>query len=147
MSPRHLSGSLSIIAALVNNRPPWAIPFRANIVDVRDVADAHVRALTLGADAGRYLLVGGDLDMMEMANVCRRRYPDRRWPRRRLPYALCLVLALFHPKVSLSRARTYLRLQCSFDASPAEGDLAMRFRPPEQSVIDSVESILSRGWT
>ena len=61
LSPRHLRGSLSIIMMLVNRELPVLLPMQISIVDVRDVAEAHVRALTMGEDGGRYLTVAGEM--------------------------------------------------------------------------------------
>jgi len=61
MSEIHLRGSLSFLNALVKRKVPLLIPIQINIVDVRDVAEAHVRALTMGQNAGRYLTVSGDM--------------------------------------------------------------------------------------
>ena len=47
LSKIHLRGSLSFLNALVQRKIPLLIPIQINIVDVRDVAEAHVRALTL----------------------------------------------------------------------------------------------------
>ncbi|MDP6585963.1 MAG: SDR family NAD(P)-dependent oxidoreductase, partial [Anaerolineales bacterium] len=48
ISKRHLAGSLGYVEALVKRSLPKSMPVHINIVDVRDVAEAHVRALTDG---------------------------------------------------------------------------------------------------
>ena len=45
MSPRHLRGSLALLMAMVRRDVPLNLPMQVSIVDVRDVAEAHVRAL------------------------------------------------------------------------------------------------------
>ena len=40
-----------------------------NIVDVRDVAKAHVKALTMGPDGGRYIVYNESLWMPEIAKL------------------------------------------------------------------------------
>ena len=52
LSKIHLRGSLSFLNALVQRKIPLLIPIQINIVDVRDVAEAHVRALTMGQNTG-----------------------------------------------------------------------------------------------
>ncbi len=146
MSRRHLGGSLSYIEALVKRALPKSLPVHINIVDVRDVAEAHVRALDGGVDGGRYLVVGGDMWMSDVADVLRRNYPQRKWPRGTLPYTICLLAALFHPKMSVKWARAHLRHHCTFDATPAKDEMGMSFRGPEQAIIDSIPPILDNGW-
>ncbi len=146
MTRRHLRGSLSFIVALINRNPPMVIPLHVNVVDVRDVAEAHVRALTGGQPGGRYLVVGGHAWMRDIAKILEDEFPDRKWPRRQIPYSLALLASLFHPKITVSWARAHLRKQSFFDASPAERELGMEWRPIEESIIDTVHPILENDW-
>ncbi|PXF20690.1 MAG: hypothetical protein CXX71_05345 [Methanobacteriota archaeon] len=146
MTQRHLRGSLSYIVALIERSPPLLLPLHVNIVDVRDVAEAHVRALTGGQPGGRYLVVGGHAWFRDIAKVLEDEFPDRKWPRRLIPYRLALLAALFHPKITVSWAKAHLRKQSFFDASPAERELGMEWRPIEQSIIDTVRPILENDW-
>jgi len=146
MSKRHLSGSLGYVEALVKRTLPKSMPIHINIVDVRDVAEAHVRALAEGEDGGRYLVVGGDLWMKDVADILRDAYPKRKWAKGVLPYSLCLVAAFFHPKISVKWAKTHLRHHCTYDATPAMNDLKMKFRPLQEAIIESVPPMLENKW-
>ena len=146
MSKRHLSGSLGYIEAFVKRTLPKSMPIHINIVDVRDVAEAHVRALDYGNDSGRYLVVGGDMWMKDVADVLRGAYPERKWAKGVLPYSICLVAAFFHPKISIKWAKTHLRHHCTYDASPAMNDLKMEFRDIDESIIDSVPPLIEHNW-
>ena len=79
MSPRHLRGSLAILMAIVRREVPLNLPMQINIVDVRDVAEAHVRALTEGEDMGRYLTVSGEMMMNDIAKSLKIAHPERKW--------------------------------------------------------------------
>lgn len=146
MSPRHLAGSLSYVEALVKRTLPKSLPSHINVVDVRDVAEAHVRALAGGENKGRYLVIGGNLWMKDIADILREAYPHRKWPKGVLPYWVCLIIAVFHPKLTLKWARNHLRKTSTFDATPAENELGMTFRPLTESIIDSVPPMLDNNW-
>jgi nucleoside-diphosphate-sugar epimerase len=146
LSKRHLGGSLSYIEALYKRTMPKSLPVHINIVDVRDVAESHVRALTEGKDCGRYLVIGGDMWMKDVADILRGAYPERKWPKGVLPYSVCLIAALFHPKISIKWARSSLKRHCTFDAAPAIQELNMTFRQPSESIIDSIPPIKDNGW-
>ena len=84
------------------------------IVDVRDVADLHVRAMTDPAAKGeRFLAVAGDfISVREIAAVLKTRLGPAagRVPTRQVPDWLVRVVALFHPRrdkscLSLARSR------------------------------------------
>ena len=146
LSRRHLRGSVSFVMTLLRREIPMVVPMHVSIVDVRDVAEAHVRALTMGEDGGRYLAVSGQMWFKEIAGALKTAHPDLRIPTRQLPYSLSLLVSLFHPRISLSWARMHLGKELFWDASPTEEDLGMEWRSPKSSLLDSVPPVLRRGW-
>ena len=146
LSKRHLDGSPSFVMTLLNREIPAVVPMHISIVDVRDVAEAHVRALTKGDNAGRYLVVSGQMWFRDIAKSLKKANPDLRIPTMQLPYFLSLLVAIFHPKINLSWARTHLGRRLFWDASPAERDLGMEWMSPEQSLLETVPPILENEW-
>lgn len=146
LTKRHLDGSPAFVMTLLNREIPAVVPMHISIVDVRDVAEAHVRALTKGDNAGRYLVVSGQMWFRDIAKSLKKANPSIRIPTRQLPYSLSLLVSIFHPKISLSWARTHLGKRLFWDASPAERDLEMKWRDPEESLLDTVPPILENGW-
>ncbi len=146
LSKRHLDGSPSFVMTLLKREIPAVVPMHISIVDVRDVAEAHVRALTKGDNAGRYLVVSGQMWFKDIAKSLKKANPDLRIPTRQLPYSLSLLVSLFHPKISVAWARTHLGKRLFWDASPAERDLGMEWRDPEVSLLETVPAILENEW-
>ena len=146
LSKRHLRGSPSFLMMLLRREIPFVIPMHISIVDVRDVAEAHVRALTMGEDAGRYLVVSGQMWWKEVARAIKAENPTLRVPTRQIPYSLSLIVSMFHPRVSLSWARMHLGKRLFWDSSPAQRDLGMSWREPRDSVLDTIPPILENGW-
>ena len=146
LSKRHLSGSPSFLMMLLRREIPFVIPMHISIVDVRDVAEAHVRALTRGEDAGRYLVVSGQMWWKDIARAIRAENPSLKVPTRQIPYSLSLIVSILHPRVSLSWARMHLGKRLFWDASPAQRDLGMEWKDPRDSVLDTIPPILENGW-
>ncbi len=146
LSKRHLRGSPSFLMMLLRREIPFVIPMHISIVDVRDVAEAHVRALTMGEDAGRYLVVSGQMWWKEIARAIKAENPTLRVPTRQIPYSLSLIVSMFHPRVSLSWARMHLGKRLFWDSSPAQRDLGMSWREPRDSVLETIPPILENGW-
>jgi nucleoside-diphosphate-sugar epimerase len=146
LSKRHLRGSPSFLMMLLRREIPFVIPMHISIVDVRDVAEAHVRAITMGEDAGRYLVVSGQMWWKEIARAIKAENPTLRVPTRQIPYSLSLIVSMFHPRVSLSWARMHLGKRLFWDSSPAQRDLGMSWREPRDSVLDTIPPILENGW-
>ena len=146
LSKRHLRGSPSFIMMLLKREIPFVIPMHISIVDVRDVAEAHVRALSRGDSGGRYLVVSGQMWWKEVAMAIKKGNPTMEIPTKQVPYFLSLIVSIFHPRVSLSWARMHLGKRLYWDASPAEKDLGMEWRSPEESVLDTIPPILENRW-
>ena len=146
MSKIHLRGSLSFLNALVQRKIPILIPIQINIVDVRDVAEAHVRALTMGQNAGRYQTVSGDMQFSEISRELRTEYPELKTPRFTVPYLIALIFGpLFDRRITFSWARQHLKRKLYWDASPAEQELGMSWKSPRESVIESVPGLIEKG--
>ena len=146
LSKYHLRGSLTILMMLARRSIPAIIPMNLNIVDVRDVAEAHVRALDMGENGGRYLVTSGSMWMKDVVKELRTSYPDHRWPRLPIPYPLALIAAAFHPAGSINWARTHLGTVLNWDSSPAETDLGMEWQAPKKSVLDTFRPIFDSKW-
>ena len=72
--------------------------------------------------------------------------PDLRIPTKQVPYFLSLLVSIFHPRISLSWARTHLGKRLFWDSSPAEQDLGMEWRSPEQSLLETVTPVIENDW-
>jgi nucleoside-diphosphate-sugar epimerase len=68
---RHRSASVEVVRALLDGQVPAGAPTYFGVVDVRDVADLHVRAMTSPHAAGRrFLAVAGEpISVSEMARI------------------------------------------------------------------------------
>ena len=97
----HVSGSFGIIDRLLAGKSTPKLPI--NIVDVRDVAALHVRALVEPIAAGqRYLAVASQpLDMAQMMTIIREVRPElaAQLPKHLIPAWLLHLLAPFNAEV------------------------------------------------
>ena len=146
MSERHLEGSMTILDHLLKRKYPFLVKMHVNIVDVRDVAKAHVKALTEGPDGGRYIVYNDSLWMPEIAKLLRREIPTRKWPKIVLPKSLTYVLSVFHPQLSFAWVKKNIGMTCSYDVQPAIDELGMDWLPIESSVVDGANSAIEAGW-
>jgi dihydroflavonol-4-reductase len=70
------------IAAFVNNQVPFRLPMQLSVVDVRDVAEAHILAYENQQASGRYLVAG--TNVADLLDVLRQLDPDMVVPQRML---------------------------------------------------------------
>ena len=146
MAKRHLKGSMTVIDHLLKRRPPVLLKMHVNIDDVRDVAKAHVKALSEGEDGGRYIVFNDSLWMKDLARILRAGIPDRKWPRILLPKSATYVFSLFHPLISPKWVKVNIGTTCSYDVTPAVNELGMSWTPVEDTVIDGAKSAIEVGW-
>ncbi len=138
-----LSTSILLVKRLMDGAVPGCPKLRFGIVDVRDVADLHLRAMTHPAAAGeRFLAVAGDfLSMVEIAKVLRRRLgvQARRVPTRELPSWLVRLVALRDPA-----ARQILpELGKPKNATSAKARRVLGWAPrsSEEAIVATAESL------
>jgi nucleoside-diphosphate-sugar epimerase len=93
--------SIIIVQRLINGTMPACPRLYFGIVDVRDVADLHIRAMTHPAAKGeRFLAVAGEtLSILEIGQILRRRLSSvaSRIPTRELPNWLVRIIGLANP--------------------------------------------------
>jgi nucleoside-diphosphate-sugar epimerase len=99
------STSILIVQRLMDGALPGSPKLSFGIVDVRDVVDLHIRAMTAPAAKGeRFLAVAGDfLWMREIARVLKNRMGSdaRRVPTRELPNWMVRLASLRDPAIKL----------------------------------------------
>jgi dihydroflavonol-4-reductase len=142
----HLRSSPSLVRHMLRGKMPAVPRLSLNVVDVRDVAEAHVRALEVDGPAERYLCSNEDIWLRDMGRVLAERFPDHPVPRRELPDVLAYVAALFARQVSVHYLRTNLGRRRSLDNSRVRRELGLSLRPAEESIVETARSIIDNGW-
>ena len=119
------------------------------VVDVRDVADLHLRAMTHPLARGeRFIAVSGSaMSMLDIARVLRARLGDRarRVPTRQFPNWLVRVVARFDP--GLRQLLPMLGYVRNATSAKAERILGWTPRPREDAIVATGESLLHFGLT
>ena len=140
------STSLEAIKKLLEGSVPGLPNFGFGIVDVRDVADMHVRCLTAPDMAGeRFICSGPFMTMSDIAKVLREGLGKqaRKVPTRQLPDWAVRIAALFDPMV-----RQVLGELGNRRESPpvhAREKLGWIPRPAEESILDTARSMIALG--
>jgi dihydroflavonol-4-reductase len=139
------SYSLQVIERLLNGMP--AMPRLGFVfVDVRDVADLHIRAMTAPVAGGeRFLAVDRFLWMEDVSRILRERLGPAaaKVPTRVAPDLLIRAMGIFDPSVrtivgDLGQSPTYT-------ADKAKTTLGWEPRPIEDSIADTAQSLVERG--
>ena len=143
---RDYSASLVIVKKLLDGSMGATPDVGFGIVDVRDVADLHVRALKAPGMAGeRFIASGRFMKLREIAEVLRAQLgvDAHKVTTRNVPDWLVRIAAHFNPLAKavvgeLGNVRNQ-------DASHALAVLGWQTRPVEQSIVDSARSLIELG--
>jgi dihydroflavonol-4-reductase len=140
------SSSIDLVKRLMDGAPGCPQLY-FGVVDVRDVADLHLRAMTDAAAKGeRFIAVsGGVMSMLDIAKVLKARLGDaaKKVPTRQLPNWSVRFVALFDP-----RMRQLLPLLGNIrhaTSAKAERVLGWKPRSREDAIAATAESLVKFG--
>lgn len=143
---RDPGASVVIIQRMMRGHMPMLPDLVLPWVDVRDVAAAHVAAMTSPLAAGRRTIVtNAALSLDALADLLRSRLgPEAaRVPTRRMPAWMASLMTLFDR--SLRDGKAYLGIRREYDASGGPMLLGRPLRTTDDAVETTARSLLAMG--
>jgi dihydroflavonol-4-reductase len=141
------SASILLVQRMMDGAMPGAPQLYFGAVDVRDVADLHIRAMTHpAAKSERFLAVAGDfLTMLDIAKILKARMgaSARRVPTRQLPNWMVRLASLRDPAVKLILPE--LGKKKNANNEKARRLLGWEPRSNEEAVVATAESLVRLG--
>ncbi|WP_406662982.1 NAD-dependent epimerase/dehydratase family protein [Gallaecimonas sp. GXIMD1310] len=123
--------------------PDWPM----GVVDVRDLAEAHLRAAFTPEAHGRHVISGHDTSFLVIAKLLAPRYGSRyALPRRQLPKWLAwLAGPLANPALTRKMISLNVGHPWHADHSKSVRELGMTYRPLKDTVEDFFEQLIASG--
>ncbi len=141
------SSSILLVKRMIDGGMPGCPRLYFGVVDVRDVADLHIRAMTDPAAKGeRFLAVAGDfMSLLDIADVLRRRIgrAARRVPTKELPNWMVRIAAIRSPAVKSILPELGKRKNGT--AEKARRLLGWTPRSNEECIVATAESLVRLG--
>jgi dihydroflavonol-4-reductase len=139
-------GTAQVIGRLLQGRMPGIPRLAFEVVDVRDLADVHIRAMTSEQAAGqRFIAVSEFMWMTDIAQTLRTKLgrSASKVPTRTLPDFVLRFLARFDPEIraiapGLGRKNRHT-------SEKAQRLLGWHPRPAAETVVDCAESLMTRN--
>ncbi len=146
LTPSTQSGSVEVLQQFANGMTLAGVPPMWNgIVDVRDVADAHLQAAFNPKAENRYIISGGTLSLLEMGKILRQRFGNKfPFPRNQLPKA---AFKLLGPFIGFSKSFVELNMgyPIYFNADKSKKELGIHYRNIETSLVEHFQQLLDDG--
>jgi dihydroflavonol-4-reductase len=116
--------------------------FSTGIVDVRDVAHAHVVAGYTPTAQGRFVVSGHDTDFFEMASVIK--YPDYPLPKKCIPK---LLVEMVGPFMGFTRkyVQNNVNVDIHFDNTKSKDILGIKYKSLDDTMNDMFQQMIDAG--
>ncbi|MEQ1785072.1 MAG: aldehyde reductase [Hyphomonadaceae bacterium] len=137
-------GSVQFIQRLFDGRMPRIPNAGLNIIDVRDLAVAHVDAMTAPGAAGQRLIVSGDfMWMKDIAAAIKVRLGPKgdKVPTKELPDWIVTIGA--HFSHALMTLKPLIRRSHRFSSEKARRVIGLKTRPATETVTDCAVSLIA----
>jgi dihydroflavonol-4-reductase len=144
-----LNTSNQIIVEAMTGVFPAIMQLTWGMVDVRDVALAHVLAANTPAASGRYLCAAESVTMRQLVERLKPlAKPGDKLPTRAIDFWLGSFIGRFfaftQPPGAASYMKTHLGRTPRFDTTKIETDLGLRYRSIESTIAETVTDL--RAW-
>lgn len=143
LSQRKDSTSIDFMISILKGKFKAGVPeLYFGVVDVRDVANAHIKAALRKEAKGRHILVSKTLSTLDMAKMLKKEYAGvYSIPGKSLPKAM---LYIFGPVQGFSwkYIRRNVGIPLKFDNSYSKENLGIQYREVEQSLRDHAEQVI-----
>lgn len=140
------SASVEAVRKLMAREMPGCPRIGFTLVDVRDVADAHILALTAPQAAGKRFVCSGEFYWIsDLARALSGHLGDKgyRIPTRELPNWMVRLGALFDP--TIRSVLHQLGERKEIDAARLRAELRWSPRPNEDTIRDTADSLIEHG--
>lgn len=142
-----INASNQLFVDMLAGTYPGIMNLTWGFVDVRDVADAHIRAMENVKARGRYICAGETVPMRQVVEMM----TEAGWAKgHKLPKLGmdCAVgdftvklSSYMQPKGVGSYLRTHVGRTPRYDTSKIQNELGMKFRPAKESILDTLEDL------
>lgn len=136
------SESFELLKQLVDGTMRMGVPkVGIGMVDVRDLAEAHINAGFLAEANGRNIINGHNSNFLEIATILNEEYGNKyKIPTKPLPKWLLMLIG---PSVNKAITRSFVRnnvnKEFKADNSKSKKELGIKYTPLKKTLIDSVK--------
>ena len=142
---RHFGASVSVVERILKGKDPMLPDLSFSLVDVKDVAAMHVKAISNDATKGeRFIASAGTRTFVQIAKAIKSEFPKRKIGSLQAPSLLIRFLALFDGEIR--SVLPTLGLHIGVNSSKAQKVLGINFISVEDSLADTANYLLDNKF-
>lgn len=143
---KEVNQSVETFQRFLTGADPVIAPLGLGYVDVRDVADAHIAAAEKDVE-GRFILHENSYTWPQLAEICRKFYPNHPIPPMSMPSTLVkLVVKTCYPKGQRDFVLGNLNSVPQLDNTRSKEILGIKYRNMEETIKDCCEDLIKHGF-
>ncbi|MEO0023675.1 MAG: hypothetical protein RL196_116 [Actinomycetota bacterium] len=143
---KHFGSSVSVVERALSGKDPMLPDISFSIVDVKDVAAMHVKAIDLDATKGeRFIAAAGARNFVQINTSLKEAYPARKISTLQAPSFVIRFLALFDAEVKA--VLPTLGKHIGVNSSKAQQVLGIDFISPEKSLVETAAYLIDNGFS
>ena len=112
------------------------------VVDVRDVAKAHIKAGLTPKAKGRHILAAKSMSMLEMADILRTHFKNKyKIPKKEVPKFMFYILGPILAGLSWEWVSKNIGYEIEFDNSKSINELGVQYTDPKETLVCHIEQL------
>lgn len=140
------STSIDVLRDLGSGSQKTGVPhLEFGVVDVRDVANAHILAGFNPHAQGRFIVNAGTSSLLQMAQILRQKFPKYPLPKTELPKWLVKLVAPFVAGVSREFISKNVGYSISFDNTRSKEILGLSYRDLNATLCEHFDQMIKDG--
>lgn len=144
LSKRKDSTSTDFMCSMLGGDFKMGVPnLIFGVVDVRDVAQAHILAGLTAKASGRHVVSADSYSMLDLARILQKNYGDRKLPKKELPKFLVYLAGPLTADLSWEFIRKNIGYPLKFDNSYSQSDLGLTYRDIKNTLEDQAQQLIA----
>ncbi len=143
LSQRIDGASVDFMRSLVNGKLATGVPkTEMGIVDVRDVAKAHIKAGLKPEAKGRHILAAKSISILEMAKALRENFDSKyKIPKNEVPKFMFYILGPIIAGLSWEWVSKNIGYEIKFDNSKSIKELGIQYKDAKETLVSHIEQL------
>ncbi len=116
-----------------------------SLVDVRDVAKAHILAGDTPGANGRHIIAAREASLLDMAKILARKFPKYPFPKMEVPKLAAWLFGPISSGISRKFVSTNVGWPLKLDNSRSKRELGLKYRPIETTLAEHFQQLIDDG--